>query len=157
MKKNVEYVTVQKEVVKWEAYDGTIFSDENECALYERTAKCAINGAFEKIPQTEICAEYLYDGIGSLSYDDRLHAVFIEDVNTLEIVNRWIEQNYGGVSKLSAKDIGTVLLYDTYDTDVWLIGTPEEYKKKFCDFIDNNLVNPLMKKIEEVKNAKEEN
>ncbi len=156
MRKKIDTITVTKEIITYEALDGTIFDNEDECRKYEKTAQCAINGAFEQLPREDVDAEALNDTVGDFSDDDTLHSIYIEDANTLEVINRWLVHNGWGSSKLSAKDIGTILLYDTYDTDVWIIGTPEEYKKKFCDFIDNNLVKPLTEKVEARQDAKKE-
>ena len=153
MKKNVETITVTKDIIHYEAFDGTIFDSEDECKQYEKTSQCAINGAFNQIPQTDVSGEGVYDAIGSFSYDDTIHAIYVKDINTLVTINKWFV-SVGVGHLLSADDIGTIQLIDTYDGDVWLMGTPEEYKKRLCDFIDNNLVNPLMEKINE---AKEEN
>ena len=154
MKKNIETITVTKDIIHYEALDGTLFDSEEECMKYEKTAICAINGAFSQIPQTDVNGDEFSNEIGSFSYDDTIHAVYIKDVNALVVINKWLTSVK--VDRLfSADDIGTIQLFDTYDdSDVWLMGTPEEYKKRMCDFIDNNLVNPLMKKINDAKEEK---
>ena len=73
MKKNVTTITVTKDIIHYEAYDGTIFDSEDECKQYEKTSQCAINGAFNQIPQTDVSGEGFYDAIGSFSYNDIIH------------------------------------------------------------------------------------
>lgn len=156
MKKIEKQRTVVKIDVTYEAFDGTIFESEDECKKYEKTAQCAINRTFNKLPQYQIGGDTIAEVV-ALNYDDRVHSIYIKDVDTLEIFNRWLAQNYWNSyfkGQLSVDTIGTVQLFVTYEDDIWLVGSADEYKKSFCDMIDDNLVKPLMEKI---NGAKEEN
>lgn len=130
------------------ANDGTEFSTAEECKKYEQTAQCAINQAFNKLP-----IQSTYDPSGSASFpyfgcEDTLNAVRIRDVNDLEIVNKWICSKPGfETSCLGAEAIGTIQLIVTYDYDngVWCLGTPEELKRKYANFVDE-ICNKLVEK-----------
>lgn len=121
------------------ANDGTEFSNDEECRKYEQTAQCAINQAFNKLPQQSTfdpCGETSFPYMGC---EDTLNAVKIRNVNDLEVLNKWICSRPGFEDKcLGAEAIGTIQLIVTYDYDngVWCLGTPEELKKKYADFVD---------------------
>lgn len=49
MKKIEKTVKVERTDVMFEAVDGTIFNDMDQCAVYEKSAKCAIRAALNDI------------------------------------------------------------------------------------------------------------
>ena len=146
----IERVEIKKIYV---ANDGTEFQNEEECRKYEQTAKCTINAMFKKlkIQRTENVG-YKLEDIFALCYEDNVFAVKIENVDSLEIVNKWICSHAGhhDDAVIGNEAIGTIQLIDVYDGDygAWVVGTPDDLKKQYCDAIDK-LYNKLVDKTEE--------
>lgn len=143
----IERVEIKKIYV---AKDGTEFENEGECLKYEQTARCAINGMFEKLNAQRT------DGLGenepfNLFYcEDTMYAVKIENENQLEVVNKWIKQEEYSAKCLGVEAIGTIQLINRYDGGVWVAGTPDDLKKRYIDGVDA-LFNKLIEKSEESK------
>lgn len=119
------------------ANDGTEFSDKDECEKYEKSAKCAIESAYEKTFKT-------FDGIGistescefaTLGCDSRLYAIKINNADELKVFNmRQGNSDYN----LGADSIGKEIVIEITDWDdcELVLGTREDIKAEFCAFID---------------------
>ena len=151
--KQIERITYKNVYV---ANAGTEFSDEAECKKYEDTAICVINAMFQKIPHetnNSFC-EYK-DMFSSFSCDDNMFAVKIRNADDVEVVNKWIMSHGNCNSIIGPETIGTIQLFDVYDScSVWNIGTPEQLKEKYSKAVDS-LYSTLIEKSEE-KNANAE-
>ena len=140
--KKIEYVTT------YIANDGTEFLSEDECKKYEKTARSVIHGMFKKLPIqiTENLGEH--DPFGCFSYDDTLYAVSVRNIDDVETVNRWIMSHGNYNDPIGADTVGTIQLFDVYDSSsVWNIGTPYDLKKKYNEAIDK-LFDSLVQKDE---------
>jgi len=89
MQKIVNTKTIEIEV--YQAYDGTIFKEEDECIKYEETARAVIEKAFrgimvDKEPFTE-CQIWENFGYGSEEYE--MAVIDIKDESDLEIANKY--------------------------------------------------------------------
>lgn len=131
-----EEEVIRKEIKKiFVASDGTEFSSQDACADYECTYKNAINAAFRKLTMKETFA------LGDVqpcnySYDDSMIVVKIRNEKELVVANQWLnEMGKGGV--LGADAIGTTQYINVYDDCSWLLGTAEEIKKRFCEWVDS--------------------
>lgn len=146
-----EQEIIKKEYKKiYVANDGLEFSSEEECKKYEESAKGAINAMFNSLEHHKV------DQAGDdMPYywccDDELLAVKIHNETELRIVNQKLSQinNYYG-ELLPASAIGTVQVIEFYDYcnggepySAFCVGTPEEMKKKYCDWIDKRFVKPF--------------
>ena len=132
------------------ANDGTEFKNREECEKYEETAQCAINSMFKKlkIQQTDSVGED--ETFNLFMYEDTMHAVKIETLEELEVVNKWICFKDPTQTTIGTEKIGTIQLINEYDGGVWVVGTPEELKDRYCNAIDG-FCNELIEKTEETK------
>lgn len=81
-----------KETYAWEANDGTVFYDKNECAQYEKTARCAIISRLRELfvggndPMTEY---QVFEGYGCRSEDYLMAVLDIKNEDDLYAVNQY--------------------------------------------------------------------
>lgn len=129
----IEYVTT------YIANDGTEFKSEEECIKYETTARCAIDGMFKSLPMQITNYFGDCDPFCDINSDSTLYAVKIENVDQLEIVNRWIKESdiYDQNYFLGEGYIGSIALISTnWEGATWVLGSVESLKKSCCDEID---------------------
>lgn len=145
----IEYVTT------YIANDGTEFKNEEECKKYEATAECVINKMFKGLNLQETLLEDDYN-LTMFYGDDSIYAVKIENLNQLEIVNKWIRMRSDDSCFGYPDDvIGTVqIIRETYDGTLWFLGTPEELKKSLSKVIDS-FFDKLIDTAEETKGENE--
>lgn len=60
MTKNIRTTTKTIETPYWTAIDGKEFETEESCKEYEKSVKCTVNAAFEKIPKAEMNEENIF-------------------------------------------------------------------------------------------------
>lgn len=134
------------------ANDGTEFQSEEECRKYEETATCAINGMFDTLKMQTSYAVGDGEPFNSLSYEDTIYAIKIENADQLEIVNKWIWDKDKTCELIGAEAIGTIQLisFDSYGNAIWVIGTPDKLKEMYIKGIEE-LYNELIEKSEETK------
>lgn len=60
MTKNIRTTTKTIETPYWTAIDGKEFETEESCKEYEKSVKCTVNAAFEKIPKAEMCEQDIF-------------------------------------------------------------------------------------------------
>jgi len=134
--KKIERVEYVKEYV---ANDGEVFQSEEECRKYEQTAKGAINGMFMKLPNIQIneCAADT-DPFYTFSCEDTIYAIRIQNVEELEVVNKWIKATDPCCChSVSTEDIGKIILLCRYYDGVFVVGTPDYLKDQYCAAIDH--------------------
>jgi len=130
--------------IKYVAVDGEMFDNKEECEAYESTSPSAIDAQFKKLP-LQMSERFIENSCFSdFSYDDVICAVKIENAEHLEILNKWINTHHNP-DKIGIDKIGTIQLIDIYGDDVWILGTPAEFKEKCCEDIDT-LYSELIKK-----------
>lgn len=122
--------------IKYVAIDGEVFSTREECETYERTTIDAIDAQFKKLPM-QISEGFIEDTcFNEFTCDDDMYAVKIENAEQLEIINKWLTAHHN-TDKIGIDKIGTIQLIDFYDDDdVWILGTPTEFKERCCKDID---------------------
>lgn len=122
--------------IKYVAVDGTVFDDKQECETYERTSIDAIDAQFKKLPM-QVSEGFVENTcFHEFSYDDDMYAVKIENAKQLEIINKWLNAHHNP-DKIGIDKIGTIQLIDFYDDgDIWILGTPTEFKERCCKDID---------------------
>lgn len=137
MKKIEKEITRIERITEYEATDGTVFKNEEECKKYEASAKCAIESAYKKTFKT-------FDGIGistescrfaTFGCDSKLYAVKINNADELKVFNmRQGKDN----DNLGADSIGKEIVIEAPDWDDYhyILGTREDIKAEFCAFID---------------------
>lgn len=158
----MEIKEVKVERVEYRKYyvaaDGSQFASEEECRKYEETAKCVINKIFKSVPQQK--QAFYQTGLDIYGCDDSLYAIKIRDENDLETVNKWLisefKPNGEDVATYGVDAIGTIQLFDVdgYESIFWMLGTPDDLKKRLCDSVDA-LFNTLVEKPEEKEGENE--
>ena len=73
MRKIEKEITTKSIVTEYEASDGKIFKNEEDCKNWENSYKCTITNCFKKIPQISINGEYSY--LNSSNCDDEVIAI----------------------------------------------------------------------------------
>ena len=91
MKKITETKTIEIKEEKYQAYDGTVFKEEEECIKYEETARAVIEMAFRKlIVGKESFMEYqIWENFGYGSEEYEMAVIDIKDESDLEIANKY--------------------------------------------------------------------
>lgn len=100
-----------KETYAWEANDGKIFYDQNECLQYEKTAKCAITARLREmfVGGNDPVTEYqVFEGYGGSSEEYLMAVLFIKDENDLYAVNQYA--SFVGAPTVSSCRVGDKLL-----------------------------------------------
>lgn len=143
MRKKVEYVPTTKEVITYEANDGTVFYSEEECSKYERSAFYAINFAFMSIPKSQCEGQDFLNDAAYMTCEGVMHGITIRNADDLQIINTYInayyDQCYGGgdITSIPVDYIGKRVILEFYEGNTYLYGTLEEYKKTLCDAADH--------------------
>jgi len=146
----IERIEIKKIYV---ADDGTEFQSEEECKKYEQTARCVINGMFHKLKIQKTYGVGDCEPFNFFGYEDCVYAVKIENMNQVEIVNKWMKSENSchiNESYLGADAVGTIQLLSPFEGGVWVIGTPDELKETYNKAIDNLFV-ALVEKVEDMK------
>lgn len=139
MKELIHEVT---ETYAWEANDGTVFYDKNECEQYEKTAKCAIISRLRELfvgrddPKKhggELSEYAVFEGYGCGSEDYLMAVLCIKNENDLYAVNQY-------AAMVGAKPVPSTMVHECilvgfgygYE-DLYVYGTYGEVVKKFSD------------------------
>ena len=130
--------------IKYVAMDGTEFANKEECEAYENTSLIVLDLQFEKLAMQRTHSFAENTCFGDFSYDDEMIAVKIENAEQLGTVNKWIKAHHNP-DQIGIDKIGTIQLIDVYGNDVWLCGTPAEFKEKCIKDIDR-FFNKLIEK-----------
>lgn len=132
----VEYVT------KYEATDGTLFDDVNECRKYENSARAVLLTRYKTLVSNRFCEEDLF-GVGSCEYDiDIVKVTSPEDTDLilqlLILYNPHIGKDQERLA-LYRKQLNTAMK----DDDVVFIGRGYDDDDNF--YIMDSLINFLNK------------
>lgn len=125
-----------KETYAWEANDGKIFYDQNECLQYEKTAACAITARLRELfvggndPMTEY---QIFEGYGCGSEEYLMAVLRIKNEDDLYAVNQY-------AALVGAKPVPSTMVHECilvgfgygYE-DLYVYGTFGEIVKKFTD------------------------
>jgi len=130
-----------KETYAWEANDGTVFYDKNECAQYEKTARCAILSRLRELfvgkddPKThgELNEYSVFEGYGCGSEDYLMAVLRIKNEDDLYAVNQY-------AALVGAKPVPSDMVHELvlvgfgygYE-DLYLYGTYGELVQKAAD------------------------
>lgn len=131
-----ELIHEVKETYAWEANDGKIFYDQNECLQYEKTAKCAITARLRELfvggndPMTEY---RVFEGYGCGSEDYLMAVLRIKNEDDLYAVNQY-------AAMVGAQPVPSTMVHECilvgfgygYE-DLYVYGTYGEVVKKFAD------------------------
>ena len=142
MRENVEEIQVTKKVVTYVADDGTVFQDAEECKKYENSARYAITSAFDSLPKSKCYGSDFLDEYAYMSCEGVMYGITINTANDLEIVNRYLAMYCATVYttkpfQLGAEWIGKRVILELYEGDIYSYDTPEDFKKRLCDGVDN--------------------
>lgn len=138
------YIEEVKKVFKYEAIDGTLFSNKEECIKYENSAKVAVKALYKKLIIKSIAETELFS-VGS--DDNTLELVKVktqEDIKILlqmcYIYNITHESSLDRITKLATKAMETndiLIIGRGYDDDCfWIIDTKQDLINTF-----NNICN----------------
>lgn len=137
--KRVEYIT------KYEAIDGTLFEDANECRKYENSARAVLLSRYKTLVINKFCEDGLF-GVGSCDYDiDIVKVTDSEDIDLvlqlLILYNPHIEKDQERLTSYR-KQLNTAM----EDDDVVFIG--RGYDDDSFYIIDSliNFLNKIVKK-----------
>lgn len=125
-----------EEVYGYKAMDGTMFSSEEECKEYEKSALMAAYSNFCD------CASESYNGSSfhdqfCIGYEDDVRVVDIKDANILQIVNTYLKSRSRYCDAIPTKYIGTKCLISLWEDDgCAVIGTRKEMEDVFSELLD---------------------
>lgn len=140
MKEIKKLKTKAEEIIKWEAIDGTIFSDKEECEKYEESALCILKARLKKITVNVGDAWDLMGG-----YDD--HSVWAIKMNTREdvqTVEQFMLLTHSWWSELFKEDFIDKVEKAFLNNDLILLGINGEAEFYYINTrqgIINNLLN----------------
>ena len=137
--------TQTTEHIYYEAIDGTLFSNEEECRKYEKSAEVVLYGMI-KDKVVGITTPY---GLLGTGYDDNLIYIYkVDSMETLELLNRYIYLKTEIECLLNENMIGKDVLVEwSYDEDgARYYGSIEDY----CTWIKTQY-SECLKKYSETK------
>lgn len=144
--KTIRTKTIEEEVISYEAIDGKVFYDEEECKKYEESAICVMLAELNKyLIRTEA------DGktkIINRAYcrtcyvnEDDMYAVYkLEDKDAIRAFGMVQKYYEGKISDKLDSYIGKeVLVYIGYNGEdrLWIAGTEEELREYYNKYLDD--------------------
>ena len=136
--KEIKNTKTIEEVIAYEASDGKRFYDKAESEKYEKSAKCAVNNAFNDLVVHTGC-ELDFGGDWLGCEDHLVYRVHIKNAEDLKIANMYMmmrncyETNVFPTSYIG-KDV--LVLSSTYDEWDYCIGTYDEVVEMFTKGIN---------------------
>lgn len=126
---------VVTEITGYQADDGTIFRDREECEKYESTSRAVIKANFEKLVLAENNEYSLFMDYGNGQEDWRIVLIKIKNVDDLAVANMYSQISERRDNRFTTDDIGKELIVgvgDNYGTvDCYVYGTVESLAEKF--------------------------
>ena len=121
--------TKTTEQIYYEAIDGTLFSNEEECRKYEKSAKVVLYGMIKD----KVVGITTPDDLCGIGYDNPLYIYKVDSMETLELLNRYIYLKTEKECLLNENMIGKNVLVEWNDDEDWACthGSVEE----FCSLI----------------------
>lgn len=78
--------TVDEIVIKYEAVDGRVFENEEQCREWEKSYQCAINKMWNDIPKVAIDGYNLFPtGCGEIVY-----FINVRDIEDIKVINAYL-------------------------------------------------------------------
>lgn len=116
MKEIRREVKVTEEFISYESIDGKRFKQKEDCLAWEKTYKCTIRTAFQKIPQIKTGCETA--GLMGSAEDD---VVILKprDMNDIIVINAYGKMINCCSELLTQEDIGKVLMIYTGWEEDW--------------------------------------
>ena len=109
MRKIGKEITTKTSVTEYEASDGKIFKNEEDCKKWEESYICTITNCFKKIPQTPVNGDHSY--LSSSEYDDEVITIMPRDLEDIKVINAYIKATTCGTElKITHESVGRVLL-----------------------------------------------
>ena len=137
MRKIEKEITTKTIVTEYEASDGKIFKNEEDCKKWENSYECTITNCFKKIPQISINGEYSY--LNGSNCDDEVIAIMPRDLEDIKVINAYVKATTCGEElKITHESVGRVLLLNF------------GYEHEWCGYYD------LDKHFEQIKKDYEE-
>ena len=137
---------------EYEAMDGTVFSDKEECHKYEKTAECAIMTKYKSLVLNSGHTEYYFFGVGNEDdYVDLVKVKNSDDIDTVMqawlVINKFYQEDeykdrrnstYEMLKK-AMEDDDIIFINHGYENDgFWLIGTQHGMIERMTSL--NNLI-----------------
>lgn len=125
--------TITKQITEYEAFDGTVFTTEEECRKWEQSAKCAINAnAKPLLLERSYVNVYEMQPFGG---EDTAYHIHPNDEKELKAITQWMAQFDCGnlpTTDIIGKDV--LVIVDGCEYLYW--ATPDKIKEEFCKSVD---------------------
>ena len=140
MRKIEKEITTKTIVTEYEASDGKIFKNEEDCKKWENSYECTITNCFKKIPQISINGEYSY--LNGSNCDDEVIAIMPRDLEDIKVINAYVKATTCGEElTITHESVGRVLLLNF------------GYEHEWCGYYDlDKHFEQIEKDYEEYKN-----
>ena len=118
--------TKTTEQIYYEAIDGTLFSNEEECRKYEKSAEVVLYGM---IKDKVVGITTPWDLLGQGCDDNKIYVYRVDSLSTVELLNRYIYLKTGSENIIKENMIGKDIIVEWgYDEDyVCCYGTLDDY------------------------------
>jgi hypothetical protein len=143
----MKQIEVEKKtkVIHYEAIDGTVFLNKEECKTYEDTAKCVLLSRYNKLKRVNN-SEYSFFNVGSDEYSmDAVKVSCVEDIDLILKVfklfnphsDAYIDNNRSILEKaLKENDVVFIGRGDDYSENFWISFTLSEAQNKLNSLLD---------------------
>lgn len=143
----MKQIEVEKKtkVIHYEAIDGTIFLNKEECKTYEDTAKCVLLSRYNKLKRVTK-DEYKFFNVGSEEYSiDAVKVSCVEDIDLILKVfklfnphaDAYIDDKRNILEKvLKENDVVFIGRGDDYSESFWIMFTLSEIQNKLNSLLD---------------------
>ena len=120
MKKIEKEITTKTIVTEYEASDGKIFKNEEDCKKWEDSYEHTITNCFKKIPQISVNGEHSY--LNSSDYEDEIIAIMPRDLEDIKVINAYVKATACGTElKITHESVGRILLLNFGYNHDWCI------------------------------------
>lgn len=132
MKKIEMEKVIKEKIITYQADDGTIFDNLEECKKYEETAKMV---AYGMIKDKKIADTTVYDFLDNGADDEVIEVWHIDTVETAELLNRYLKlatEDKSNAHLIETADVGKdIIIQWSYDREYcWSLGSIEDYIEK---------------------------
>lgn len=138
VKKTVE------QLVGYEATDGTFFRNQDACAEYEKSARCAANCAAAKLEKNSKALDQImhHNMIGC--WEERVVVYDIKNADQLQVVNTHLNLVYPGGNAIDPRYIGqsVAVQYWVDDDGYNVLGNMDEILAEFRSNLDKLFSDP---------------
>lgn len=132
---------VQKNIIYWEAVDGTQFDSKEECIEYEKTTKCVIRAKFNTLAKQVLASETVALGM----YDGTAYIIKFENSTDMDTVAQYIAYQNNTITDSTMAMLQTALkenkhilvLSDCNNDCIWIECILEDHIEKLKSIITN--------------------